>query len=220
VALAAAARAGGAPAAGAGLPADVGRRAAAVVARLRAEAEGTRRVDLSGGRVAEVAYGEVRVWATPPSAAPAPAGAPSPVAIAGPGSYPWLGSTTVVVSAVDPARGRAATATCFDVDALRWPLKVRTRRAGDRMCPRGGRGSRKLSDLLIDAKVPRGERARMPVVTTADDVVLYVPGLRLADCGRPTGATTRLVRLVWQAAHTSSQSGGDGKIVPVPARSV
>jgi len=63
------------------------------------------------------------------------------------------------------------------------------------MRPRGGRGSRKLADLLIDAKVPRAARETLPVLTTADDVVLFVPGLRLAEEGRPTARTTRFLRV-------------------------
>ena len=53
------------------------------------------------------------------------------------------------------------------------------------MRPRGGRGSRKLADLLVDAKVPRGARAGLPVLVTAAGTILYVPGLRPADDARP-----------------------------------
>src|SRR5215831_19488755 len=81
VGLARAAR-GEAPASG--LPADVGRRAAAVIDRLRAEGAGARRVDLAGGRSAEVEYGEVRVG---PRGGRAREQQPPPaaLAIAGPG---------------------------------------------------------------------------------------------------------------------------------------
>jgi len=64
-----------------------------------------------------------------------------------------------------------------------------------RMRPRGGRGSRKLTDLMIDAKIARGARAALPVVTTARDEVLFVPGLRPAEIGRPTPRTRRLLRV-------------------------
>jgi tRNA(Ile)-lysidine synthase len=50
------------------------------------------------------------------------------------------------------------------------PYEVRTWRAGDRMRPARLRGrSRKLSDLYVDAKVPRGERASARVVVRARD---------------------------------------------------
>ena len=58
------------------------------------------------------------------------------------------------------------------------------------MLPRGGRGSRKLSDLHIDAKIPREERALLPVLCEAGGGILFVPGLRPSEVGRP-GAGTR-----------------------------
>jgi tRNA(Ile)-lysidine synthase len=63
------------------------------------------------------------------------------------------------------------------------------------MHPRGGRGSRKLSDLLIDAKVARGERATLPVVTDADGNLLFVPGVRPSRLAAPTADTRRWIAL-------------------------
>jgi tRNA(Ile)-lysidine synthase len=186
VGLAAAARAAGVPERAA-LPADLNRRAFDVIDGLRACAAGTRRVDVSGGRVVEVAYGQVRIA---PRAAAKPAAKPAPVTVAGAGVYALLPGALAVRVSTGPG---AESAAQFDADALAWPLVLRARRPGDRMRPRGGRGSRKLSDLLIDAKIPRGVRDQLPVLTTSDDVVLYVPGVRPAEQGRPSPATKRLV---------------------------
>jgi tRNA(Ile)-lysidine synthase len=195
VALAAAARAAGVPAREA-LPADLNRRAFEVIDGLRARAAGTRRVDVSGGRVVEVAYGQVHVA---PRATSTPAAEPAPVAVAGAGVYALVpGAPGVRVSTGTGVE----TAAQFDADALAWPLVLRARRPGDRMRPRGGRGSRKLSDLLIDAKIPRGARDELPVLTTSDDVVLYVPGLRPAEAGRPSAASKRLVGVTVVPART------------------
>jgi tRNA(Ile)-lysidine synthase len=183
VGLAAAARAAGAP--GRELPGDIGRRAAAVVDELRARG-GTGRIDVSGRRAVEVAYGRVRVVAR--QSAPAPA-RPAPLVVREPGTYALPGAIPLRLSV-----GRAAApegAILFDADVLAWPLVLRTRRPGDRMRPRGGRGSRKLADLLIDAKVPRAARDSLPVLATSDDVVLYVPGLRPAADANPTSTTKR-----------------------------
>lgn len=54
-------------------------------------------------------------------------------------------------------------------------LEVRVRRPGDRLAGR----SKKLQDVFVDAKVPRGERATWPVVVRGDEVV-YVPGVAAA----------------------------------------
>lgn len=55
------------------------------------------------------------------------------------------------------------------------PLAVRNRRPGDRVRPGRG-GSRKLQDVLVDRKVPRAERDRIPLVVDADDRIIWVPG--------------------------------------------
>jgi tRNA(Ile)-lysidine synthase len=50
------------------------------------------------------------------------------------------------------------------------PWRIRTRRAGDTMQPQRLRGKhRKISDLMIDAKVPRSLRATARLVVAADD---------------------------------------------------
>ena len=54
--------------------------------------------------------------------------------------------------------------------------KVRSRRPGDRLAGR----SRKVQDVLVDAKVPRRERDAWPLVATEDGAVVAVPGLETA----------------------------------------
>jgi tRNA(Ile)-lysidine synthase len=51
-------------------------------------------------------------------------------------------------------------------------LEVRARRSGDRLAGR----SKKVQDLLVDAKVPRDERDTWPLVVSGDEVV-SVPGI-------------------------------------------
>jgi tRNA(Ile)-lysidine synthase len=59
-------------------------------------------------------------------------------------------------------------------------LAIRPWRAGDRMRPAGGRGSRKLQDLFADAKLPRADRHRIPVLV-AEDQPIWMPGFRVAE---------------------------------------
>lgn len=58
-------------------------------------------------------------------------------------------------------------------------LYVRTPRPGDRIPPYGLRGTQKLQDILIDTKVPRDERARIPVIECGGAIV-WLPGYRIA----------------------------------------
>jgi tRNA(Ile)-lysidine synthase len=66
-------------------------------------------------------------------------------------------------------------------------LRLGFRRPGLRMRPVGGRGSRKLQDILVDARVPREERDSWPMVF-AGDRLAWVPGIALdADLASVTG---------------------------------
>jgi tRNA(Ile)-lysidine synthase len=166
------------------------RRVAAAVGRLRARG-GTAAVDMEGGRRVEVSYGDVRVGPRDVARLAAPG---APLVLERPGAYRWAaGTLDVKASARRGARAGQGTAVEFDAELLDWPLVVRARKTGDRMRPRGGRGSRKLSDLMIDAKIARGARAALPVVTSARGDLLFVPGLRPAEIGRPTARTRRVV---------------------------
>lgn len=60
------------------------------------------------------------------------------------------------------------------------PLQLRPRRPGDRMRPAGAPGRRRLQDVFVDLRVPRMLRAAWPILTTADDQILWVVGLRVA----------------------------------------
>jgi tRNA(Ile)-lysidine synthase len=161
------------------------RRAAAVIERLRRQRGGTRRVDVAGAQV-EIAYGRVTWLPKGPIAART---APAPLTITGPGEYGWPGAPSVTISDGAPTTGTGAVG--FDAEAIPGPLMLRSIRPGDRMRPRGGRGSRKLSDLLIDAKIARAARRGLPVLTTFDDQILFVPGLRPAELARPSDRTRR-----------------------------
>jgi tRNA(Ile)-lysidine synthetase-like protein len=122
---------------------------------------------------------------------------PAPLRIDGPGRYRWAGGVVAVQEL--PAAAAMGGAADFDADRLGWPLMARPRRPGDRMRPRGGAGSRKLSDMMIDAKIARRARGAMPVVTDGRGVLLWVPGLRPAEAARPSETTSRLLRIAFVA---------------------
>jgi tRNA(Ile)-lysidine synthetase-like protein len=85
----------------------------------------------------------------------------------------------------------------IDADAVSWPLVVDGPRVGDRMRPFGLSGTKKLSDLLVDMKVPQRLRAITPVVRDGGRIV-WVAGVRLAEECRVTDATERVVDIVWR----------------------
>jgi len=84
----------------------------------------------------------------------------------------------------------------FDADALPGGLVLRSPAPGDRVRLLAG-GTRKLQDVLVDAKVPRETRALLPVLAAGAEI-LWVPGLA-RGAGAPVGpATTRVVEAVFE----------------------
>jgi tRNA(Ile)-lysidine synthetase-like protein len=76
------------------------------------------------------------------------------------------------------------------------PLVWRGRAEGDRYQPLGSPGSAKLSDLLINRKIPAEKREALPVVL-AGSAILWVPGLPPAEAARLRGPTKGALRLTW-----------------------
>ena len=72
----------------------------------------------------------------------------------------------------------------------RW--EIRNRRPGDRLHPLGGPGMRRLKDLLIDRKVPRDRRDRIPLLLL-DGANAWVPGVTIAEEFRLRGEREALV---------------------------
>ena len=61
-----------------------------------------------------------------------------------------------------------------------FPLTIRNRRQGDRFQPYGMQGTKKIKDFMIDAKVPRDERARIPMLVCGD-AILWIVGYTTSE---------------------------------------
>lgn len=81
-------------------------------------------------------------------------------------------------------------------------LGVRSRRPGDRLQPTTV-GHRKLQDLLVDRKVPRGERDRIPIVTDVGGRIVWVAGHALDRDFRVTDPAQAVVILRLKAVGGS-----------------
>jgi len=88
---------------------------------------------------------------------------------------------------------REPSRVAFDADELAQPLLVRARRRGERFLAFGG-AERRLKTLLIEAKVARWDRARVPVVE-AGGTIVWVARLRRGAAGRVTARTRRVLEL-------------------------
>lgn len=83
------------------------------------------------------------------------------------------------------------------LDASRVPreLSVRSRRPGDRFRPPGLLGHKKLQDFLVDRKVARAERDRVPLVVDDRDRIVWVAGLAVDEAVRATAGCRDVVIL-------------------------
>jgi tRNA(Ile)-lysidine synthase len=141
------------------------RGASRLAAFARSAASG-RRLPLPGGLLAEVAFGRLAVSRPEPVA--------EPLLLSGGTGDGEFGRFRVAwrVEAA-PARLDRAGWTTWLVPQR---LEVRPASDGDRLVPLGGAGRRKVRRLLMEAKVPSGEREGYPVVAAGGGVA-WVPGV-------------------------------------------
>ena len=85
-------------------------------------------------------------------------------------------------------------AAVFDRAALPGMLGVRGRRAGDRFHPFGAPGSKRLKAFLIDAKIPRWRRDRLPLLLAGTEIA-WVVGIRRGAVAPVTPATRRILEV-------------------------
>jgi tRNA(Ile)-lysidine synthase len=171
------------------------------LARILAEPRPRRPFRL-GGVIVEVSGDRVRVGvAAPPPLTPRELSVPGRVEL------PEIGRAVeaIVVSAAGYTPPRECDRAGFDAAALPARLLVRARRRGDRFRPFGG-GDRRLKSFLIDAKIPRWDRDRLPLIDAGADI-LWVAGVRRGAAAPVTAATGSVVelRLLALAPETSGR---------------
>ena len=86
----------------------------------------------------------------------------------------------------------------FDADRVGDQVRLRYWRPGDRFQPIGMKSSQKLQDIFTNLKVPRHERFRRVVATTADGVVWWVEGLRIGELFKLRPTTRHCLRWSWR----------------------
>ncbi|HYE91891.1 MAG TPA: tRNA lysidine(34) synthetase TilS [Terriglobales bacterium] len=142
-----------------------------------------------GGVVLEVSGDRLRLGRARPVAL-----APRTVTVPGRVAMPEIGRA-LEVSLHDAASYRLPherTTAAFDADHLPPLLTVRPRGRGDRVMT--GQGERRLKTLLIGAKIPRWERARVPIVAAGGEI-LWVAGVRRGARAALRDTTRRVLQL-------------------------
>ncbi|HEY3177199.1 MAG TPA: tRNA lysidine(34) synthetase TilS [Candidatus Polarisedimenticolia bacterium] len=98
-----------------------------------------------------------------------------------------LEATVIPCGQVEVERSRGDR-VCLDAALIGRTAVVRNRLPGDTFHPLGGPGRRKLSDFLIDRKVPRNKRDRIPLVVGPVGIA-WVVGERIGHPYRLTDST-------------------------------
>jgi len=88
---------------------------------------------------------------------------------------------------------------CFDKSKLEFPLLIRRWRKGDRMNVLGLKGSKKVSDIVTDAKVSPAEKSHIFVLLSGEEIIWLV-GFRMAETAKVTLNTSEIYQVTYQKA--------------------
>ena len=82
----------------------------------------------------------------------------------------------------------------IDYDKLQFPLKIRKWKHGDRFQPLGMQHKKKLSDFMIDNKIPLNLKEQVFVLLSADKIA-WVVGMRIDDRFKVTRQTKSIFKI-------------------------
>lgn len=100
-----------------------------------------------------------------------------------------------VYDSADYVLKKTAMIGAFDYHRLQLPLIIRPWKAGDVFHPIGMQGRKKVSDLLIDLKIPMAIKQKIPVVTSNDQII-WVVGHRIDERFKVTQRTKAVFEIV------------------------
>ena len=130
-----------------------------------------------------------------------PEPAPLPIEVPGRASFPRGGlelrSNLTSRMEMEKEGGPAGTdpgRVWFDWEALSPPLSLRPWRKEDTLHPFGGPSIKEVREVLADAKVPRADRSRLPVVADREGVI-WIVGVRRSARAPVTEDTSRVLSL-------------------------
>jgi len=103
----------------------------------------------------------------------------------------WRLEAEFYAEEVEPLEGLTAL---LDAETLSGPVIMRSRTSADRFHPSGMPSAVRLKDWMINAKVPRVIRNRLPLIVCADQVI-WVPGFRVGQPFLVTEKTRQMIKL-------------------------
>ncbi|MEE8352961.1 MAG: tRNA lysidine(34) synthetase TilS [Dehalococcoidales bacterium] len=181
-----------------------------------------RAIDLPGGLRFAVDYDRYLIGDDPGAVCPLPELAgETAIEVPGTTEIPGWRIRAEVAPVSEPAALRPETDTgdgfvaCLDAAVVGTfvpggdRLTVRSRRRGDSFRPLGMTSDKKLARFMIDARIPRAWRSRVPVVVAGGPAVagglavaggriVWLVGWRIDDRAKVTGGTERALRLSFE----------------------
>jgi tRNA(Ile)-lysidine synthase len=99
------------------------------------------------------------------------------------------------ITVTGPQRPKSTRWTAHvDAEKVRYPLRVRNFRPGDRFVPLGMKGHKKIKDFFVDRKVPTAERHTTPIVFS-EDTPVWICGCRMDDRFKVTPETKSVLKM-------------------------
>ena len=95
---------------------------------------------------------------------------------------------------------KCANVATLDCATIKFPLKLRNVKIGDKFRPYGMRGSKLVSDYLTDRKKSLLEKGRQLVVTDSAGSILWLVGERTAAPFAVGKGTAHIIKLTWNPA--------------------
>ena len=166
-------------------------------------------LNLSGGVCLEKRYGEVFLKkGTVPTVPPfeVDLGVPGRTLVKELGSeiivedIPW-GEQKIEFSA-------SPNTAFLDHESLLLPLRLRNFRPGDRFQPLGVKGTQKLKAFFIDHKIPKFDRARVPLLVSGENIVWMV-GYRIDERFKVTKETRRVLKVTLLPTGAIREQAGE-----------
>lgn len=120
-----------------------------------------------------------------------------------PGNYYIDDGATISTQLLDcfPEMVKGNDSFVVDLDAVKLPLYVRTRKQGDKMTLKGMNGSKKVKDIFIDKKIPLSKRDKWPIVEDSCGTILWVPGLKKSSFEAEADRKTKTQYIALQYKH-------------------
>lgn len=83
------------------------------------------------------------------------------------------------------------------IDGKNQELILRTRKPGDTIVPLGMKGTKKIQDFFVDAKIPKEKREEIPLICLGSEVV-WIPGYRINDNYKVNEDTDKILYLEYE----------------------